>query len=278
MTRSDQTAEWAIDMKTPTPRPAPDADHDRQPARSRTSIPGPLVPCTAQASPPIPYPTPAATNAPDSPPGDDPTPVPATSCGTSARHRRARRTKRPGSNALTATDTEHLTREITDQILRRLRHRGLDTGTVSTAADRPLVFVACPFDPEMEPVFEAIAAAAKATGLRAERIKDINGDYRITDKILAMIQSACLIVADLSHERPNVYFELGYARGVGKTVITILRVGSATHFNIQDWTYLEYIDSRPLERQLRERFKYEFNYPAEHNKDNREIRADYRDS
>jgi hypothetical protein len=27
-------------------------------------------------------------------------------------------------------------------------------------------------------------------------------------------------VADLSHERPNVYFELGYARELGKTVVT----------------------------------------------------------
>jgi hypothetical protein len=56
---------------------------------------------------------------------------------------------------------------------------------------------------------------------------------------------------------PNVYFELGYARGLGKTVITILRAGTRAHFDVRDWTYLEYIDSRPLEEDLIERFTFE---------------------
>jgi hypothetical protein len=66
-----------------------------------------------------------------------------------------------------------------------------------------------------------------------------------------------MVVADLTHERPNVFFELGYARGVGNTVITIMRSGAKAHFDVQDWTYLEYIDSRPLEHQIRERFEFE---------------------
>lgn len=52
------------------------------------------------------------------------------------------------------------------------------------------------------------------------------GDYRITDRILASIQRAGLVVVDLTQDRPNVYFELGYARGLGKTVVTIMREGT----------------------------------------------------
>lgn len=122
-------------------------------------------------------------------------------------------------------------------------------------SDDGLVFVVCSFDPDMDPVFDAVACAAASVGLRAMRVKDCHGDYRITDRILTLVRNARLIVADLSHEGPNVYFELGYARGLGKTVITILRSGTTAHFDVHDWAYLEYIDSRPLEHQLREWFR-----------------------
>jgi hypothetical protein len=72
-----------------------------------------------------------------------------------------------------------------------------------------------------------------------------------------MIGQARFIVADLTNERPNVYFELGYARGLGKTVITILRSGTNIHFDVRDWTYTEYFDSRPLENDLLQRFEFE---------------------
>lgn len=62
---------------------------------------------------------------------------------------------------------------------------------------------------------------------------------------------------DLSHERPNVYFELGFARGLGKAVITIAREGTSIHFDVKDWTFISYIDSRLLERDLKKRFQFE---------------------
>ncbi len=124
------------------------------------------------------------------------------------------------------------------------------------------MLVLCSFDPDMDPVFDAIVCAAEAIGMRAARVKDFQGDFRITDKILTLVQAARLVVVDLSHERPNVYFELGYARGLGKTVITILRSGTTAHFDVRDWTYLEYTDSRPLEHQLRERFQFEIESPS----------------
>ena len=123
--------------------------------------------------------------------------------------------------------------------------------------DDGLVFVISPFAPEMDAIYLAISGAADAVGLHAERVKDIKGDYRITDRILAMIGQARFIVADLTYERPNVYFELGYARGLGKKVITILRAGTVPHFDVRDWTYLEYFDSRPLEADLIEQLKFE---------------------
>ena len=121
--------------------------------------------------------------------------------------------------------------------------------------DPKLVFVITSFRSDMEPIYEAIEVAASNYNLSAKRVKDIVGDYRITDKILSLINQAKYIVADLTHERPNVYFELGYARGLGKTVITTVRKGTTVHFDVKDWTYIEYDDSQTLERQLLERLR-----------------------
>jgi hypothetical protein len=155
-----------------------------------------------------------------------------------------------------ARDRLSLFDEVAALVKRQLRAWLPDLYLAPMSDDGP-VFVLCSFEPDMDPVFDAVACAAASVGLRAVRVKDVHGDYRVTDKILTLVRDACLIVADLSHGGPNVYFELGYARGLGKTVITILRAGAVAHFDVHDWAYLEYIDSRPLEHQLRERFRFE---------------------
>jgi len=133
-------------------------------------------------------------------------------------------------------------------------------GKRASAAPSPdgnLVFVVMSFSDDMEPIYEGIRAAAASVGLEAKRAKDVSGDYRIVDKIMEMILSSRFVVVDLTHESPNVYFELGYARASGKTVITIARRETQIHFDVKDWTYIPYIDSRTLERDLRERLKNE---------------------
>lgn len=40
-------------------------------------------------------------------------------------------------------------------------------------------------------------------------------------------------------------------------MITIVRKDADIHFDVQDWTYLKYIDSRPLERDLAQRLQFE---------------------
>jgi hypothetical protein len=165
----------------------------------------------------------------------------------------------PASSVL---DVQDVIEDIVQRVIKKLGVQAQHTTTDLDVADDKLVFVITSFAPDMEPIFLAVSAAAHAVGLRAERVKDVKGDYRITDKVLAMIRQARLIVVDLTHERPNVYFELGYARGLGKTVITILRTGTVVHFDVRDWTYLEYFDSRPLEGDLLERFKFELQQSA----------------
>jgi hypothetical protein len=150
-----------------------------------------------------------------------------------------------------ARELKQLVRQMTD-VLERFKANG---GT--TALDPELVFVITSFDDHLEPAFQAIKEAAERTQLRAERLKDAQGDFRISEMIDRKIDVARLIVADLTLESQNVYYELGVARGRHKTVVTIAREGTTVHFNAQDWNTIFYNDSRTLEEVLFERFRYE---------------------
>jgi hypothetical protein len=149
---------------------------------------------------------------------------------------------------------------VTEQIEKVLGEKQRSTSQI----DPQLVFVITAFSPDLEPIYKkGIKEAANAAGLQAKRVKDVQGDYQITDKIFEMIHAARFVVADLTLERPNVYFELGYARCLKKTVITIVRKGSPIHFDVQNWKYIEYLDSSDVFEALKENFEYELNNQGE---------------
>jgi hypothetical protein len=153
-------------------------------------------------------------------------------------------------------------KEIAKEVAKILGLETTATDSSGLMVDPKLVFVIMAYRDDMDPIFEGIEAAGTSLGLEVKRVKDVPGDYKITDRIIRMIREAHFIVADLTHERPNVYFEIGYARGLGKTVITIARKDTPIHFDVNDWTYISYIDSRILERDIRKRFEFELSEAA----------------
>ena len=52
------------------------------------------------------------------------------------------------------------------------------------------------------------------------------GSPPVVDAIKQLIQRAEYLVFDLSYERPNVYYELGYAHGVGNRATDLLLVAA----------------------------------------------------
>lgn len=87
------------------------------------------------------------------------------------------------------------------------------------------VFVAMPFKPELDFVYDAICDTVvkinRENGtdlLKPIRIdKQIVGfSYDIVNEILENIQNAGLLIADLTEQNANVYYEVGYAQGLIK--------------------------------------------------------------
>lgn len=106
---------------------------------------------------------------------------------------------------------------------------------------------------------EAIVPAIKANNLEAKRVDKHNQGGLLKSEIIEFIQSADVIVADLTNERPNCYLEVGYAMGIDKFRNLILtaredhhhdspnyiRGGPKIHFDLigYDGFYPDFTDS-----------------------------------
>ena len=66
-------------------------------------------------------------------------------------------------------------------------------------------------------------------------MKEISTNEGITDRILSEIRLAEFVVADFTGQRGGVYFEAGFARGLGREVIWSCREDerSLVHFDVK---------------------------------------------
>ena len=81
-------------------------------------------------------------------------------------------------------------------------------------------FVAMSFAPELLPVWEnGMKPALINLGFNPIRIDQTHGEDKIDDRIIAEIRKSGLLVADFTGHRSGVYFEAGFAMGLGIPVI-----------------------------------------------------------
>jgi hypothetical protein len=101
-------------------------------------------------------------------------------------------------------------------------------------------------DPLLIDVFDAIKEGAAKCKISAERIDDVESNDRVTDRILESIRKAEFVIVDLTNERPNVFFEAGYAHGIGKTPIYVARAETKIHFDIKDYPIIFFRNMKEL--------------------------------
>jgi hypothetical protein len=112
-----------------------------------------------------------------------------------------------------------------------------------------------PQNPELEDVLDSIKEAATKYGIHAERVDEVQSNNRISDRILESIQKAQFVIVDLTHSKPNVFYEAGYAQGLGKTPIYIARHGTRLEFDLKDYPVIFFRNMRELKDGLQERFR-----------------------
>ena len=111
------------------------------------------------------------------------------------------------------------------------------------SADSEQGFVAMSFDRAMQPTYdEALAPAITAAGYQPHRVDRREFEGRIDDEIVAQIRRSRFVVADFTGHRSGVYWEAGFAAGLGLRVIFTCRKDEMErlHFDIRQYNCIDW--------------------------------------
>ena len=92
-------------------------------------------------------------------------------------------------------------------------------------------------------------------GLTALRIDEIQNSGKITDQVLECIGESRYVLADLSGERPNCYYETGFAHALGKELILTIRKEDVIHFDLAGYRFIVWETEQELRNALESRFR-----------------------
>ncbi|MDH7602572.1 MAG: hypothetical protein QHI38_10555 [Armatimonadota bacterium] len=119
-------------------------------------------------------------------------------------------------------------------------------------------FVAMWFAEEMNEAWEkGIKPAILECGFEPVRIDEQEFNSDIVDEIIAEIRRSKFIVADFTGQRNGVYYEAGFARGLGIPVISTVKTEQidSLHFDTQHNSHVLWADPNELHRKLLNRIR-----------------------
>lgn len=97
-------------------------------------------------------------------------------------------------------------------------------------------FCAMWFNPEVLALWtHVIEPATRAAGYEPLRIDAKQHNGKIDDEIMASIRASRFVVSDFTGNRGGVYYEAGFAHGLGLPVIFMCREGDELHFDIRQY-------------------------------------------
>ncbi len=107
-------------------------------------------------------------------------------------------------------------------------------------------FIAMWFDKSMNDVFLALEKATAGAGYDPLRIDRKQHNNKIDDEIVAGIRRSKFLVADLTGHRGGVYFEAGFAMGLGLPVIWTCREDDlkGTHFDTRQYNFIVWTEDK----------------------------------
>lgn len=116
------------------------------------------------------------------------------------------------------------------------------------------VFISMPLDPDddaLKMYYSCIKTTCAKCGLEPIRVDEEFQEMEISFRIRQLIQQSLVVIADVTYERPNVYYEIGMAHQAGKPTIITARHGTECHFNIRNLPILFYRNADHLASKLK---------------------------
>jgi len=102
--------------------------------------------------------------------------------------------------------------------------------------DSSVGFCAMWFNPDVATLWTSvIEPATRLAGYEPLRTDGKQHNGKIDDEIMASIRASRFVVADFTGNRGGVYYEAGFAHGLGLPVIFMCREGDELHFDIRQY-------------------------------------------
>lgn len=117
--------------------------------------------------------------------------------------------------------------------------------------DNPIfAFVLMPFNKTFNDIYKfGIKETASQMGILAERVDEQIFQEGILERIYRQIESADIIVADMSGQNPNVFYEVGYAHAKEKLCILMTKEANDIPFDLKHHRHIVYGESIQALRQ-----------------------------
>ncbi len=104
---------------------------------------------------------------------------------------------------------------------------------------------------DLEDLYDSYQTVAKEFGFSCHRIDDMSNVENIIPEIFRSIRRCAFVFADVTGNKPNVFYELGYARALKKPVIVTARDGTKLPFDVHDTPTIFWTGTKRLKDQLR---------------------------
>jgi len=121
----------------------------------------------------------------------------------------------------------------------RLEHFVSAKRILQRAVGRKTCFVAMPFKKSLKPVYNLIGKLLRGEGWIVVRADEMHKSRRVTDSFVQAILASDLVVADLTNDNPNVYYEVGLAHALGRDLI-LIKQGKSVPIDIANERRINY--------------------------------------
>ena len=127
----------------------------------------------------------------------------------------------------------------------------------SLASPKKQVFVIMKFgDAMLDSAYEGVyEPVCNEFGLECIRIDKIEDSGKISDQILTAIAESKYVIADLTGNRPNCYYECGFAHALGKELILTNNKTDDVHFDLAGYRFIQWETESDLRRKFKKRLK-----------------------
>lgn len=114
-------------------------------------------------------------------------------------------------------------------------------GVIEISNLKPFAFVLMPFAQEFKDIYKfGIKETADQLGVVAERVDEQHFSETMLERIYRQIEQCDFIIAEMSGQNPNVFYEVGYAHAKGKLCILVTKSASDIPFDLKHHSHVVY--------------------------------------